>query len=223
MTAEATVAAVLDGIVSPMLASGLSSVRTCYDGNMPRGIYKRTPEQIERIRQMGRTQGALTRMSPEGRARLIESKTTHGHGGSGGVSPTYQTWRNMLNRCNNPNVPAYRNYGARGITVAPEWHDFSRFLADMGERPEGLTIERIDNSRGYMPGNCRWATYSEQGRNTRVNRIIEFNGEALTIVEWAECTGVSRSLIAARIDRLGWSIERALTTPARIQKGGDRP
>ena len=82
-------------------------------------------------------------------------------------SRTYHSWSAMLQRCNNPNNVGYKNYGGRGITVCQPWQTFANFLADMGERPPGRTLDRIDNDRGYSPDNCRWATYSEQTTNQR--------------------------------------------------------
>jgi hypothetical protein len=137
------------------------------------------------------------------------------HGLTG--SPTWVTWDSMIQRCENPNHKSFAEYGGAGIVVCPEWHDFARFLADMGERPEGLTLDRFPNGAGnYEPGNCRWATYREQGNNRRTNKRIAFNGREQTVAEWARELGISRAALGYRL-RNGWSIEEALTM--KIDKG----
>lgn len=99
----------------------------------------------------------------------VPDNTKHGHGNvrKGTRTPTYVTWMNMIQRTTNPRHPAWVNYGGRGIAVCPQWRDFRNFLADMGERPDGLTLDRIDNDAGYEPSNCRWATWHQQRVNSR--------------------------------------------------------
>lgn len=143
-----------------------------------------------------------------------ERNRTHGMKGT----PTYRSWTALRNRCMNPRNPAFPNYGGRGIFVAERWSEFENFLADMGERPEGSTIDRIDNSRGYEPGNCRWASVKEQSRNRRSNNVIEHEGRAMTLVEWSAATGLSRSLIAYRL-RAGWPVQEALSRAVRPRSG----
>ena len=123
------------------------------------------------------------------------------------------TWMNMKSRCLNPQHPHYQNWGGRGIKVCERWLKFENFLEDMGERPRGLTLERIDNSLGYCKDNCIYATPTQQSRNRRCNRYIVHNGERRALWDWGERTGLGVSVIEQRLDKLGWSIEEALTTP----------
>jgi hypothetical protein len=108
----------------------------------------------------------------------------------------------MRQRCVNPNVRQYPNYGGRGIKVCERWEVFENFLADMGAQPSGLTLDRIDVDGDYEPGNCRWADMTTQENNRTNNHRLTFNGETHSITEWARRTGISRPTIRKR-ERLG--------------------
>lgn len=133
----------------------------------------------------------------------------HGHNAGAGQSPTYKSWRNMLARCGNPKHAAYHVYGGRGIAVCAEWHSFVQFLEDMGERPKGKTLDRIDNNKGYSKANCRWLTMREQCSNRANNHRITHNGESHIISEWARLLGIKEGTIRARVCR-GFSDADAL-------------
>ena len=109
----------------------------------------------------------------------------------------------MMERCFDSTDEKFADYGARGIQVCNRWRDFVNFYADIGERPRGLTIERIDNNGHYEPGNCRWATPKEQANNTRRNRWITFNGETLTLTGWSQRLGIAIGTLHARLSRYG--------------------
>lgn len=127
---------------------------------------------------------------------------------------TYARWKSMKQRCQDRNAVNFHQYGGRGITVCERWRDFNSFLTDMGECPGGgMTLDRIDNSKGYEPGNCRWATRREQANNKTNNHLIEWRGEIKTAAEWSRTTGIPIGTILNRI-RFGWSIEAALTRSA---------
>lgn len=184
---------------------------------MPRGVYERTPEHLEKLKEQAKNINLGHELSPEHRRRLIEARrkrkdvpwnkgkstgplsdehrkkiseslqchevserarlavvercVTHNHANRGKQTPTYQCWAAMLRRCFNENTKDYPGYGGRGVTVCDQWRTFENFLADMGERPKGLTLDRKDNNGNYEPGNCRWATPSEQARNRR-KRVV---------------------------------------------------
>jgi hypothetical protein len=118
----------------------------------------------------------------------------------------------MLWRCKTTYGGTWEKYGARGIKVCDRWKTFAAFLADMGLRPEGTTLDRINNDGDYEPGNCRWATRRQQAQNTRRNIFVAFNGESLAVAEACRRAGVRRGLVMRRIE-LGWSPQRAFDTP----------
>jgi hypothetical protein len=135
------------------------------------------------------------------------------------ATPEYSVWRAMIQRCRNPRNPAYRNYGARGITVCDRWAgSFADFIADMGLRPyKGLSIERINNAGHYEPGNCKWATKIERCQNTRKTHFLTLNGTTRSCSEWAKILGIGRSTLYARL-RYGWTDEEALVTPIQPRR-----
>lgn len=143
-------------------------------------------------------------------AAIGRSNRTHGHKGS----PTWVTWQSMKARCFLPTHKAWPQYGGRGVTVCVRWLSFENFLADMGERPEGTTLDRIDGAGHYELGNCRWATDTQQQRNRRGTRPIEAFGEVRLLVEWSEDDRCAVSLDAlSRRLRKGWPVEKAIVTP----------
>lgn len=144
---------------------------------------------------------------------------THGQS----QTPAYRAWQGMIQRCHNPDNPGYANYGGRGIKVCDRWKVFPNFYADMGARPgEGYSLDRIDNDRGYEPGNCRWTIADVQMNNMRRNRIIAHDGRAQTLAQWATEFGIHWDILRSRIDKYGWSIAKALTTPVG-RRGSNGP
>src|SRR5947208_164257 len=133
--------------------------------------------------------------------------TTHGHTRGGARSPEYRTWDALIQRCENPKNNRFHLYGANGVTVCERWRSsFVNFLTDMGPKPRGLTIDRIDNDGNYEPGNCQWSTPKQQARNRRTSAIIEYKGQRRTLVEWSEILGVSYACLQMRLYK-GWSVE----------------
>lgn len=134
------------------------------------------------------------------------------HGASG--TPTYKSWNAMMRRCYAPNDEGYSRYGNRGIIVVARWHVYENFLADMGPRPAGMTLDREDGTKGYGPGNCRWATPTEQARNQlRIQKHAAF-GRDLYLWEWSEISGIDPRTLRMRLHR-GMSMEDALRLQPR--------
>jgi len=146
------------------------------------------------------------------RNRARKRLTMHGYA----RHPVYPLWKSMMHRCYNPKNKGYHRYGALGISVCERWHTFYNFYYDMGDRPEGMTIERVDNSGNYEPGNCTWASRRVQANNTRSNRVITVCGKTQTLAQWARGAGVCPATISARIKR-GWPTQMAVFTPKLIK------
>lgn len=142
--------------------------------------------------------------------KLIPRSQRTRHGMTG--TPEHRAWINMLERCHNPANPGFKNYGGRGISVCESWQtSFDAFFRNAGRRPgDGYSIDRIDNSRGYEPGNVRWAQRAEQQHNLRKNVTLTFNGETLCVREWSRRTGIDHKVISRRI-RAGLPPESVLS------------
>lgn len=213
-------------------------------GSTPENLAGQTFERLHVLKQVGRTKhgnikwecrcscGNITivsagdlkkrhTMSCGCRRREVSAARQRTHGESKtrtGIpaSSEYQTWASIIQRCTNLNNPNYKNYGGRGITICKRWLKFENFLADMGRRPSSKhTIERKDNEGPYSSSNCKWATRMEQGNNKRNNRLITHDGQTRTLSEWARTTGIQGRTLGMRLDSLGWSVEKTLTTPTR--------
>lgn len=144
--------------------------------------------------------------------QTIAMSTKHGHA-TKGISRTYRTWAAMISRCSDQNANGFRHYGGRGISVCQEWREFSNFVRDMGEKPHGMSLDRIDVNGNYEPGNCRWATLNQQARNRRDSRCLTYRGETKSVHDWAEENGLPVRALVHRLNA-GWSTEDALSKPS---------
>jgi hypothetical protein len=124
----------------------------------------------------------------------------------------------MMARCYNPTSNSHKFYASHGITVCERWHSIENFIADIGERPEGLTLDRIDNDKGYEPGNMRWTTKTEQSRNRRKTVWVDWKGDRRRLCDLADEAGQPICLVRQRIVRRGWSVERALREPVIVRE-----
>jgi len=142
----------------------------------------------------------------------------HGHtrGARGATvrTPTYNSWRAMVSRCTCETDTAYPNYGGKGVTVCDRWRTFANFIEDMGERPPGKTLDRIDNTKGYWPDNCRWAGLKAQSRNRSTTRVFLVEGLSKTVGEWSRALDCNVKSLENRLYRRGeeslkaWIAER---------------
>lgn len=146
------------------------------------------------------------------KAQLIERNTTHGMTNT----YTYQKWQQMNTRIRDTKNP--RNACYLGVSICKRWAKFENFLQDMGEAPDGFSLERVNNKQGYKPSNCRWVPLSEQAANTSRSRIVLFNGARKHISAHARDQGLDPDVVLDRINKLGWAVNDALTTPKRRNK-----
>ena len=155
----------------------------------------------EQLRAGKTTSCGCFKNSPESKHR------THGKS----KTPEFRIWAGMIQRCTNPNVEAYPDYGGRGIVVSERWQSFENFLADMGQRPSRQhSIERKDVNGNYCPENCVWATQSMQSKNQRCRAKYTFNGKTMVLSDWAKELGVTLGMLSSRIYR-GWPIEQVIS------------
>lgn len=153
--------------------------------------------------------GCLKRESARQSVRKVhEGNRTHGLVHSG----TYRTWQGMVDRCRNARNPRFSSYGGRWITVCERWLKFEGFLADMGQRPQGKSIDRIDNGGNYESSNCRWATPTQQQRNMRGTTYATYRGLRQVLRDLCDAKGLSHEMVRTRIRR-GWDVARAIETP----------
>lgn len=146
-----------------------------------------------------------------------ENRLRHGHARVGKKTKTYKIWNGMMRRCYTKNNTSFAQYGAKGVSVSKDWHVFESFLKDIGEIPSNMTIDRIDNLKGYSKENCRLATTAQQSLNRRSIRWFNINGKNKCLKHWAKEFGMSYKLVHDRIQKM-WPISMALT----IAKGERR-
>ena len=126
--------------------------------------------------------------------------------------PVFRIWATLKQRCLNPKAKGYENYGGRGIKVCESWLEFENFFADMGHKPKGMSIDRIDSNGNYEPSNCRWATGKTQGQNKRNNHMLTAFGQTKSRSAFADEYKLSYNTLVTRL-KLGWDIEKALLEP----------
>ena len=144
----------------------------------------------------------MNRPYNQGVADANRRRTKHGgaiNARQGKLSNTYKIWIGIKQRCFNPNTEHYGRYGGRGITMCEAWaNDYAAFLADVGEQPKGMTLERIDNDKGYEPNNVRWSSRKDQANNRVTNVVVEYQGMSKTLAQWADHLGMKYGCIGSR-------------------------
>lgn len=133
-------------------------------------------------------------------------------------TPTWYIWSNLRGRCDDPKNIKYADYGGRGITYDPRWRLFINFFADMGARPEGMTLDRKNNDGNYCKENCRWVTRTVNANNRRSNVFVEYKGERLTVAQLAKRIPMDANTLRNRIAVLGYSVEQAVQLPRCVAR-----
>lgn len=132
-------------------------------------------------------------------------------------TPIYWLWMGMKERCRNPNHIVFKRYGANGIKVCERWKSFENFYADMGDKPKGKTLDRVNNDGDYSPDNCKWSSYKEQANNRSNSISLELNGKRMSLLRWAEKIGIKPDTLYKRVDK-GWPVEKVLSRTKFIPK-----
>jgi hypothetical protein len=140
---------------------------------------------------------------------IRNAKATATHGMSN--TSIFSVWCGMMKRCRSKTARHYKDYGGRGIKVCRRWLKFENFFSDMGFRPDGMSLDRIDNDGDYKPSNCRWANLEQQNNNRRSSSFINYDGHRLTVSQWARKIGIPHSTLFSRLNVMKWSVERALS------------
>lgn len=161
--------------------------------------------------QRARTQSGMDKVNTE-RIAMRKARSYEKHGAR--HTKIYDIWRDMIYRCRRPTHKSFKYYGGRGIKVCDRWRIFSNFFSDVGNKPEGMSIDRINNLGNYEPSNCRWATRKEQQRNTKKSVFVTYMGQTRCVSEWAEIFSISPYVMRGRL-KAGWPIRDALTKSVR--------
>lgn len=152
------------------------------------------------------------------KALISKSRRVHGETDS----PAWNSWKSMIERCEWRGHKSWKDYGGRGISVCASWHRYENFRSDMGQRPDGSQLDRVDNSKGYEPSNCRWSTPRQNANNRRSSVFLELGNERLTVSQWARRLNILNCTLSGRI-RAGWSVEKTLSTPVEVQRNNAFP
>lgn len=167
------------------------------DGKYPYFLFQCDCGNTKKILAQSVMNGNTTSCGCYGKEARKSANTKHGHSGKGRTK-TYNSWAAMMTRGEWGGHSTYESYGAKGINVCTRWHSFDLFLLDMGERPPGTSIDRIDNSKGYSPDNCRWATRLEQALNRTKTIKVKYNGESIPVYYLCEQLGLSKTAVRSR-------------------------